>query len=382
MPAFALWELGFRPFYLAASLFAAASIALWGLQLGGALPHPYLAGPVWHAHEMVFGFALAVVVGFLLTAGRNWSGLPTTTPATLKVLVAVWFLARILVLTPWHAAGAIASAAFPVAAAAALAVPFAKSRNRRNYIFVALLVLLGAADLLVQAGALRIVDASPALGLQLALDILLLVMAVIGGRVIPMFTNNGVPGASAVRHPWLERLALGSIVAVLACDALGAPPVAIALVAGSAAALHLARWLLWQPWKTLRVPLVWVLHAAYLWIPVHLALRAAASLDLVLPGLATHALTAGAIGGLTIGMMTRTARGHTGRPLRADRFEVAMYVLVLAAAIVRVIGPLAVAEAYLPCVLTSAALWSAGFALYAARYWPVLTRARQDGRPG
>jgi len=139
---------------------------------------------------------------------------------------------------------------------------------------------------------------------------------------------------------------------------------------------------MWQPWKTGRVPIVWVLHVAYAWIPVHLALRALVALGWGLPTVATHALTVGAAGGLIIGMMTRTARGHTGRALRADRADVACYLLVLAAAPVRVLVPLAAPALTLPAILASAALWSAGFGLYTLRYWPVLTRPRLDGKPG
>jgi uncharacterized protein involved in response to NO len=130
------------------------------------------------------------------------------------------------------------------------------------------------------------------------------------------------------------------------------------------------------------VPLVWVLHLAYLWVPVHLALRAFAAIGMATPSAATHALTVGAVGGLIIGMMTRTARGHTARPLRADRWDTACYVLVSLAALVRVGLPLVAPAQTLPAVLASAALWSAGFGLYALRYWPVLSRPRLDGKPG
>jgi uncharacterized protein involved in response to NO len=200
--------------------------------------------------------------------------------------------------------------------------------------------------------------------------------------VIPMFTNNGVPGASATRQPMLEKVALGSILVLLAADLLQAGGVVLAVLAAICALAHLARWFLWQPWKTLRTPIVWVLHAAYLWIPVHLALRSLAALGLLAPTFAIHALTVGAIGGMIIGMMTRTARGHTGRPLKADGYEVACYAMVLLAALVRVLTPLLAPEWTVAAVLGSAALWSAAFGLYAVRYWPVLTRPRLDGRPG
>jgi uncharacterized protein involved in response to NO len=331
---------------------------------------------------MLFGFALAVVVGFLFTAGRNWSGRPTPTGATLAALAALWVAGRVLVLTPWGWSAALVNAAFPLAAAVALAVPFIAARNRRNYFFVGLLVALAAASLALHATQLGVLDAPPWLGVHAGLDLLLFIMAVMAGRVVPMFTNNGVPGARASRHPLVERLALGSVLALLVADLAGlqgAVLIGLLLVATLA---HGARWLLWQPWTTLRTPLVWVLHAAYLWVVLHLALRAAAAAALVAPSLATHALTVGAVGGLIIGMITRTARGHTGRPLRADRFEVACYLLVLGAALLRVALPLVWPAATLHAIVGSAALWSAGFGLYVVRYWPVLTRPRLDGQPG
>jgi uncharacterized protein involved in response to NO len=381
-PGFALWQLGFRPFYLLASVFGALSIALWALQFAGWLGPTYLQGPLWHAHEMLFGFALAVVVGFLLTAGSNWTGRPTLSGAPLAALAALWVAGRILVLTPFGWAAAIVNAAFPLAAAIALAIPFIAARNRRNYFFVGLLLLLSAAALVVHASQLGVLEMPGWLGVQVALDVLLFIMAVMAGRVTPMFTNNGIPGASASRRPAVERAALGTVLALLAADVLQLHGQALAAVAIAGALAHLARWWLWQPWKTVRAPVVWVLHAAYLWIPVHLALRGLAELGAIAPSIATHALTVGAAGGLIIGMMTRTARGHTGRPLRADGFDVACYLLVLGAAAVRVVVPLAAPAATMPAVLGSAALWSAGFALYALRYWPALTRPRLDGRRG
>ena len=380
---FTLWQLGFRPFFLLASIFAALSIGLWALQFAGTLGRPYLQGPMWHAHEMLFGFALAVVVGFLLTAGRNWSNRPTLSGAPLAALAALWIAGRVLVLTPFGWAAAIVNVAFPLAAAIALAIPFIAARNRRNYFFVGLLLLMAAAVGAVHLAQLGVLRIPGWIGIQIALDVLLFIMAVMTGRVIPMFTNNGVPGANATRRPALEKAALGAVLALLLADALQLHGAALAALAGAGAAAHLARWLLWQPWKTRRAPLVWVLHAAYLWIPMHLALRALAEMGWwATPSAAIHALTVGAAGGLIIGMMTRTARGHTGRPLQAGRAEVACYVLVLVAAGVRVFVPLVAPGQALHAVLCSAALWSAGFALYAVVYGPMLIRPRVDGRPG
>lgn len=382
-PGFALWQLGFRPFYLLAGGFAALSIALWAMQFAGWLPHAYLQGPMWHAHEMLFGFALAVIVGFLFTAGCNWSGQPTPTGLPLAALAALWVAGRLLVLTPFAWTAAAANAAFPLACALALARPLLAARNRRNYFFVGLLLLLAGAALAFHLSALGVIRAPAWLGIQVALDVLLFIMAVMAGRVVPMFTNNGISGAGATRHPLAEKIALGSVLGLLLADAAGLPPIAIAAVAVPAALAHLVRWLLWRPWKASANTLVLVLHVAYAWIPVHLALRALAVLHGGVPAtLAAHALTVGAAGGLIIGMMVRTSRGHTGRVLRADQVDTACFVLVLLAALVRVLVPLATPAHTVAAVLCSAAFWSLGFGLFAVRYWPVLTRARADGKPG
>ncbi len=379
---FALWALGFRPFYLLASIYAAISVAVWAFQYTGYLPAAAIRGPVWHGHEMLFGYTIAVVSGFLLTAVRAWTGRPTPTGGLLAAIVLLWVIGRVLVFTPWPLAAAIVNALFPLAVAAGIAVPLFASGNRRNYFFVALLVGASAAVLALHLSSMGMLQWPERASLQAGLDIVLFIVAVVAGRVIPMFTNNGVPGAGAARHALVEKLSLGSVLALLAVDVVQAPSAVIATVAVIAALSNGARVYLWRPWRTLGTPLVWILHAAYLWIPVHLLLRALAVNDLVPQPLATHALTIGVIGGMTLGMMTRTARGHTGRPLRADGFEVALFALVQLAALVRVFGPMAWPAGYVQTVTVSAALWSAAFATYAVRYWPVLSRPRIDGKPG
>jgi uncharacterized protein involved in response to NO len=378
----ALWELGFRPFYLLASGFAAISIPLWALQYSGLLVQPYLAGPVWHAHEMLFGFALAAIVGFLFTAARNWTNQPTPSGFALAALAGLWIAGRILVMTPFAWTAAAVDVAFPLAAALALAIPFIKVGNRRNYFFVLLLILMAIASAFVHLAKLGIAGTPSWLGLQLGLDVLLFIVSVMSGRVIPMFTNNGVHGAAATRNPWVEKTALGLVLALAVADMAGLKGVPLAVVAFAACIAHGIRWILWQPWKVSRTPLVWVLHLAYAWIPVHLVLRALAEFGWVSSSSATHALTVGAVGGLIIGMMTRTTRGHTARPLRADQYDVFCYLLVLLGGAARVMLPILAPEQTLAAILGSAVLWSGGFGLFLVRYWPALTRGRLDGKPG
>ena len=375
----ALWALGFRPMYLLAALYVALAIPLWALQYAGLVPG--VRSALWHAHELLFGFALAVIVGFLFTAGRNWSGQPTPQGPALMALAALWVAGRVSAYLPVGAWTLLINVAFPVLSAAALFRALQAGGNRRNYFFCALLLLMAAAQAALLATLSGTLAVSPGWAVQIGLDAVLFVMAVMAGRVIPMFSNNGAPGTDAQRLPALEQAALGSVLAVLAADLLGLQGLPLAWLSAAAGVMHAARLALWHPWRTRRVPLVWVLHLAYAWIPVHLLLRAGAALDVVAPSLATHALTAGAIGGLTIGMMTRTARGHLGRPLRAERAEVAMYGLVACGALLRVAVPALVPAWTVAAVAASGLLWAAGFALYAGRYGPWLCRPRADGRP-
>jgi uncharacterized protein involved in response to NO len=377
----ALWQLGFRPFYLLASSFAAVSILLWVCQYTGHLPIGYLRTPAWHGHEMLFGYTMAVVAGFLLTAVRNWTGLPTPSGAPLVALAVLWVAGRVLVLTTFATAAALVNAAFPLALAVGIGIPLVRSRNRRNYFFVALLLLLGVAAGSWHLSHRGVFPWPERVSLQVGLDVVLFIMAVIGGRVIPMFTTNGIPGVQATRRPLIERCALGAVLALLAADLLQWSAPVLAALALFAAVAHAVRLWLWRPWRTFGTPLVWVLHLAYGWIVVYLVLRGLAAIGAVSWLLAVHALTIGAIGGMTIGMMTRTARGHTGRPLRADRGEIACYVLVALAAMIRVFGGMLLPGEFAATVLVSGVCWSVAYALYAVRYWRMLTRNRLDGKP-
>ncbi|MDT8998033.1 NnrS family protein [Paucibacter sp. APW11] len=375
----ALWDLGFRPFYLLAAWLALLSVPLWVLQFSGLIRTAWLPSSMWHAHEMVFGYTLAVVIGFLFTAGRNWSGQPTPTGRPLMALALLWVAARLLVLSPWLWASLLLNLAVPWLAAWGLWRALHAAGNRRNYFFVALLLMMGLASAAVhlqQAGWLELP------GLRVGLDLLVFMIAVMAGRVVPMFSNNGVPGMQATRLPWLERAALGTVLLLLALDLFAVEGAVLAAGLLVTAIAHGLRLALWQPWKSLPNPLVWVLHLAYAWLPVHLLLRAAAALGWMAPGPAVHALTLGVIGLVTLGMITRTALGHTGRPLRAGPVETAAYLFMALAALLRVLLPLLLPASLMLAVQASALLWSASFALYLWRYTPLLLRPRADGQPG
>jgi uncharacterized protein involved in response to NO len=365
----ALFALGFRPLYLLAGAYAALGVAVWALQYTGWLPG---ANPLWHAHEMLFGYAFAVIAGFLLTAVRNWTAKPTPAGAGLAIIAAFWCAARIVALYSLPLA-TIADLAFAAAVAIGIGRPLIASDNRRNWFFIVLVLALGAASVAFVA--------YPRVALALGLDIVLFVIAVMAGRVVPAFTNNAVLGAGARRNATLEKAALGAILLLLAVDFLEwrAAAGAIALVA---AVLHGWRLAWWAPFSTRGRPILWILHLSYAWLVLHLLLRGLAAFDVVPPVLATHALTVGAIGGITLGMMTRTSRGHTARPLSTGGAELAAYLLVQAAAVVRVLVPLVLPGAYAASIGVSALLWSGAFAVFAITYFPILAGPRLDGKPG
>ena len=337
---FALWNLGFRPFYLLAGLFAVLALALWTAQFAGWLAGAaYMRDPLWHAHEMIFGYAFAVIAGFLFTAVTNWTSRPTPTGLTLAAIVALWVAGRVLLAISWPLLAAAADTAFALALAAGIGVPLLASGNRRNYFFIALLLAIGGANLafhLAMSGRLEIPVRDM---LQLGLNLIAFIMALMGGRVIPMFTANAVPRARPVRRLWLERVALTSLLVLLAADLARLPPAVVAVIAGISGAAHAWRLALWQPLLTRGTPLVWILHTSYAWLVLYLVLRALAGFGIVPSNLATHALTIGAIGGMTLGMMTPPAPTRWGAPHPEEAEKAGCFLLILLAAAVGSLFP-------------------------------------------
>lgn len=381
---FALWRLGFRPFYLLGALYAALGVPLWIAMLTGVLaPVGGMPPMVWHAHEMVYGFAVAIVIGFLFTAVRNWTNLPTPTGAKLAGFCVLWLAARLAwLLADPTVALAIEVALLALVAASLLSV-LVKAGSRRNYFVGVLFAVLALVDLLFWAAVTGRLDGFGALDAsRLALDLIVLLTFVIGGRVIPMFTLNMVRGLKQFKDVRLDRAAIAASVLAFALDLAGVPGVPMALAALAAGVLHALRLGGWGPQATLRKPILWILHAGYGWAVIGFLLMAAAALDWVPRALAIHAFSTGAVGGLIIGMVTRTALGHTGRMLIAGKAETAMYALVMLAAVFRVFGPLLFPAAYTTWMTLGAVAWSTGFLLYAVVYAPRLMAPRVDGREG
>lgn len=379
----ALFRLGFRPFYLLAALWAALAVPLWIAQFAGVLPPP-LAYPamLWHAHEMTFGFALAVIVGFLLTAGRAWTGLPTPTGARLAGLAALWVAARVFNYTGPGAMAMLLDAAFIVASMLAIGVVLLKARNYRNLFVLAVLTAFLVANSMFHLAVAGRIDVAPLKAVRFFVFVIVVLTCVIGGRVIPTFTANALRGVRQWRDPRLDwaSLALTAFALLLALLPVPAGVVAAACFVG--AALQAARLAGWNPWATRRAPILWVLHLAYAWIPAGLVLLALGALGVVPESAGVHALTLGAIGGLIIGMITRTALGHTGRPLKAEGIETTAYVLVHLAVLLRLAPMLVPALPYLPWTTAAASAWSLAFVVYLLKYVGVLTSPRLDGRDG
>ena len=378
-----LLRLGFRPFYLGAALLAALAVPLWVAVFLGPLTMPTALAPaLWHAHEMLFGFAATVIVGFLLTAGQNWTGLPTPRGPALGALALLWLAARLAALHgPYLAYAALDLLLLPTVAVV-LTRLLLRAGNRRNLPLALILALLSLANLAFHGAVLGWVDVDPVRALQAALALIVMVECVMAGRVVPAFTMSATPGLKLnVRRP-LELASVGSTAVALALWALAPPNGLTAIVLAVAALLQALRQLQWQPLVTRGRPILWILHAAYAWIPLGLALLALSQAGIVNVSAGVHALAVGATGGLIIGMITRTARGHTGRPLAPSRLEVLAYALVMAAALVRVWVPMLMPDLLRPALVISAAAWSAAFASYLLVFAPWLTTARLDGKDG
>ena len=378
-----LLRLGFRPFYLGAAVFACLAIPMWMLVFTGRASWTAELPPLlWHAHEMLFGFAAAVIVGFLLTAGKAWTGLDTPRGGALGALVLLWLAARIAALVGPYPVYAVLDLALLPMVAIVLVRVLLRAGNRRNLPLAGLLGLLTLANLAFHLAALGYLDLPPVRALYAALALIVLIETVMAGRVIPAFSMSAIAGLKITLDPKREKFtALASVTALLwwvFAPAHAAGAVLLAL----AATLQLSRLIAWQPWRSRGRPILWVLHLAYAWIPVGFALLALNQLGWIGVSAGIHALAVGATGGLIIGMVTRTARGHTGRPLLVSPLEVAAYALVMFAALLRVLVPLLAPQYLVLSVIVAASAWALAFAVYLALYTPWLMRVRLDGKDG
>lgn len=381
---------GFRPFFLFAAVDAAVMLPLWLAAWVGGLPLgvAYTAS-VWHGHEMVFGFAGAAVGGFLLTAVPNWTNTHHVSGKPLMGLFAAWLAGRVAFslggLLPPLLVAAVDLLYLPLLAAL-VGGPLLKAGKARNIAFLPILGVFWLSNLLVHLG-IALGWGEPMTGVYGGIAVLLVMIAVVGGRIVPSFTQSwlrmqGRP-VEVTPIPWVEKWGAAASVVVaagLAAVAPTSPAAGVALLA--AAAIHLARMSRWHGWRTLSNPILWILHLGYLWLVVGLALLGLSSFwDALPPSAAVHALTAGCVATMILGVMSRAALGHSGRPLEVSPLTVAAYVLLSVGAALRVAAPLFV-DAQVAFTHAGGSLWALAWLLFIVVYAPIVLRPRADGRPG
>lgn len=365
----------FRPFYLGGAIFAVLAVPLWlGMWFFGFFT-PSLAPLFWHAHEMVFGFAAAIIVGFLFTAARNWTGLPLPAGLPLALLAGLWLAGRVGMFFAYGASTAVIDSLLLVIVAGVLARKFIRARSWGSMPLVIVLSLLASANITFHAAAHGLVSISPLKAIEAGLFGVVLIELIVGGRVVPGFSANALPTAWRWRSAWLHRGSLAVAAGAFVADVCGAPaPLtgALALLAGAAVAVQAIGW---NPLAARINPMLWILHASYAWIPIGLVLLGLASFGIVTRSASIHALAVGSMAGLITGMITRTALGHSGRMVRAGGAEVAAFTLILLAAVLRMAAALFPAI-YLASMLAAGTAWTGAFLVYAFAYAPLLLGKR------
>lgn len=382
-----IFQGGFRLLFLGGALWALTVATLWVGAMAGSLTLPTEMDPLaWHQHEMLFGYLSAIIAGFLTAAIPNWTGRPTASGWPVAGFVGLWFGARLAILF---------SSAIPPIIGAALDIGFllllflyaarevfaAKNRNKPILIVIFLFALASALDHADAMGA----PVGDGIGMRAGFSLVLVLIALIGGRIIPAFTRNWLTKHGLTQHlpaqtDLFDKLSIGAVVLALA-SWTAAPDFQLTsvllLLAGAMHAVRLSRW---AGFRAVRDPLVFILHVSYAWLPIGLSLLGASMVWPVVPvSGAMHALAAGAMASMTLAVMTRATRGHTGRPLEADRVTTLIYVLVTVGALLRVAAPLLPFH-YLLSLRWAGGLWSAAFLLFALVYGPMLVGPRPDAR--
>ncbi len=386
---FALFNYGFRPFFLFAGVYAVVTVSIWlymllnGSWQDGMLP-PYL----WHAHEMVFGFVSAAIAGFLLTAVPSWTGQKGLSGMPLVLLVLIWLLGRLVFIFYLQLQPAIIAIIdltfFPVLGS--VLTPSLLKGKSRNLVFLLFLAILFAANLVFHIAVLRNDTLLASYGLLLAVNTILLIISIIGGRIVPAFTLSAVRRRddtfTITPLPALDRAAIFSILLILIVDLVWPHTKLAGILALIAAVLHAVRLARWKTLHVLSEAIVWILHIGYAWVVIGLALKGLYLLTgTIYTSAWLHAITTGAFATMILAVMTRAALGHTGRPLIAPPLIVVSYLVITLSAIVRVLSP-AFTEVYLYSIATSGLLWIVAFILFLVVYTPILIGPRADGKPG
>lgn len=387
---FALFDYGFRPFFLLAGVYALAIVPIWIFWYAhhptsfGALPMMF-----WHAHEMLYGFVIAAVAGFLLTSVPSWTGSRGFGGAPLYALVAAWLAGRIAMalvgqLPFWLIA--IAELALLPMLAALLLPPLMRTQNRNRRLLL-VLAALWLTDVAFLVGVARADAGLVSRAMTLAIDMILVLVTVIGGRIVPAFTANALrrrgESATIVSREWVDRAAIGAMIAIAVVDVIAPSSVGSAALAAIAAVVQVVRLSGWRGFETRGESILWVLHVGYAWLPIGLALKACYLLGAYdWASKWQHALTAGVFATMILAVMTRAALGHTGRALVVSRTITIAYVLLTVGVLVRVFAGVIAPSHYVDLVSIAAAAWALAFVLYLIVYAPILVLPRADGKPG
>ncbi len=395
-PPFALFQLGFRPFFLGAAGYGVIAVLVWlliyNLQVRPEMIHLWQNPFWWHGHEMVFGYAMAVVAGFLLTATMNWTGVQTLRNRPLVILALGWLLARVL---PWISVvplmvTALFDLLFLLALTIAVTCPLYKARQWDQIrIFTSKLGLIFLCNLTFYLGLFDVIEHGERIGLYGGIYLILALILTLGRRVFPFFIERGI-AVSNPDHPVVLKnskfLDLSSLVLFLTLaivDLFASHGVAIALLAASLVVIHTVRFINWYTPQIWNNSLLWVLMVGYGWLIAGFLFKALSVTGLVSPMVALHAFTYGAIGTVTIGMMARVTLGHTGRnvfdPPEGLHW---MFALMTIGTAVRVLLPMVLPTYQMSLMLISQLLWVGAFLLFLLRFAPMLIRPRVDGRPG
>ncbi|MBB1487445.1 NnrS family protein [Oceanospirillum sediminis] len=373
----AFLSMGFRPFFLLGSVFACVLMTGWVLQLRGIAFPTFYPGVLWHSHELIFGFTAAIISGFLLTAVRNWTGIATLSGTALAGLVLVWLAGRILPFTslPAEIISVVDLAFFPFLTLA-IAPPILKSGNVRNMVFIFFCLLFFLMNLLVHFDLHGLTIGMAHQGIYGALNLVVLIMLIIGGRVIPFFTERALPDCQGKRILWLEKAVVPVAVMLFLYDLWQPLSDLASVLSGILAALLLMRLGGWFDKALLKNPLLWILHLGYLCIALGFLLRAAGPVTGLSPFLYIHMLTTGGIGLLTLGMMSRVALGHTGRPLMLPGLMKLAFTFMVLAVLARVVMMAVVNKAFVYDM--AGFFWIIAFALFFIVYLPALISPRVD----
>lgn len=364
-----LWSYGFRPFFLLAALGSMISMGLWLLVLNQHITLPFVSNAIlWHSHEMLFGYAVAVLSGFLLTAAPKWSGIPHLTGKKLMILAVTWLIGRF---APYSLLDLLFLPLLMYFLRIYLMVDYAP-HNKPFFYYLGLLFL---GNILFHLETFfKIPTAWP--GIMLTLNTFVMILLVIGGRIVPGFTRGRIPDAKIKSFRWLEGSVLILGYAFILIDSFILPLIPsfrwIAIFYFIFAAVNLLRFSFWEFKKTLKVPILWIMHAGYFWIILGLFFKGLAVLNIMPRSVATHALTAGALGLLILGMLTRVALGHTGRMVEANAWIHLSYHLMICSAVVRVFCVWLWPAQTTLWLNISGILWISVMLIYLVNYFKVL----------